>query len=609
MPVETFPIPFKTLLEGGSLSALFQPIVDNRTGAIHGYEALIRGPSDGPLHAPHVLFAVAQQEGLLVQLDRICAQTQLARFAELELPGRLFVNLTPQSLFGTELSPARLSELARAAGLSPDRVVLEITENGPLGDLARLRSVASSYRDQGFAIAIDDLGAGYSGLRQWSELRPEYVKIDRHFVQAVHEDTAKRQFVRSIAEIARTVGSRVVAEGIESDDELRALRGLGIDFVQGYLFAKPKSNPPRFVERERFAQSGVRPFGVSDIVGSITRQSPALAATVPVEEVAELFHGNGSLRTAVVTEHGRPAGIVTRAAIMALYASRYGRDLYGRRAVTSIMKSDFLTVRADTPLHELSERITTESEALPEDDLVATGQNGQFVGTVTLVDLLRAITSLQVKAARYANPLTLLPGNVPINEQIDALLGGGEPFTVAYGDLDNFKPFNDTYGYARGDDVLRFVAAALTEAVGPDDFVGHVGGDDFILVLRSDAWQSQCRSALDQFAREVPVFYDPEHREAGGITATDRRGNPCFYPFLSLRRSAPAWRAGRPAGPHARTLTLGLKRAAGTSSQKKPGAKAGAKEGSGRRSVAPGQARPGPPPKLAGPRDGDATAG
>ena len=79
MPVETFPIPFKPLLEGGSLSALFQPIVDNRTGAIHGYEALIRGPSDSPLHSPHVLFAVAQREGLLVQLDRICAQTQLAR--------------------------------------------------------------------------------------------------------------------------------------------------------------------------------------------------------------------------------------------------------------------------------------------------------------------------------------------------------------------------------------------------------------------------------------------------------------------------------------------------------------------------------------------------
>ena len=534
MPVETFPIPFKALLQCGSLTALFQPIVDNRTGAIHGYEGLIRGPSDGPLHSPQVLFAAAQQEGLLVQLDRVCAQTQLARFAELQLPGRLFVNLTPQSLFSAELSPGRLHELVRAAGLAPERVVLEITENGPLGDLARLRSVASRYREHGFAIAIDDLGTGYSGLRQWSELRPEYVKIDRHFVQAVHEDTAKRQFVRSIAEIARTVGSRVVAEGIESDDELRALRGLGIDFVQGYLFAKPRAVPARFVERERFTPSNVRQFSVSDIVGSIARPSPALVTTLPVQQVAELFHGSAGLRTAVVTAEGRPAGIVTRASIMSLYASRYGRDLYGRRPVTSIMKSDFLTVRADTPLHELSERITAESEALPEDDLVATSQDGLFVGTVTLIDLLRAITSLQVKAARYANPLTLLPGNVPINERIDALLAAQEPFTVAYGDLDNFKPFNDTYGYARGDDVLRFVAAKLTEAIGPDDFVGHVGGDDFILVLRSEAWRTQCEIALDAFGREVGVFYDPAHRAAGGITATDRRGNPCFYPFLSL---------------------------------------------------------------------------
>jgi len=170
---------------------------------------------------------------------------------------------------------------------------------------------------------------------------------------------------------------------------------------------------------------------------------------------------------------------------------------------------------------------------------VATSQDGLFVGTVTLIDLLRAITSLQVKAARYANPLTLLPGNVPINERIDALLAAQEPFTVAYGDLDNFKPFNDTYGYARGDDVLRFVAAKLTEAIGPDDFVGHVGGDDFILVLRPRPGALSARSRSTHSDERSASSTTRRTGPAGGITATDRRGNPCFYPFLSCR-SAPS---------------------------------------------------------------------
>jgi diguanylate cyclase (GGDEF)-like protein len=105
---------------------------------------------------------------------------------------------------------------------------------------------------------------------------------------------------------------------------------------------------------------------------------------------------------------------------------------------------------------------------------------------------------------------------------------------VAYCDLDNFKPFNDTYGYARGDDVIRSVGQMLQEEAGPDDLVGHVGGDDFILVMRSPDWQARCLRMMDRFEASVAAFYDPQHRELGGIRATNRLGEHLFQPFLSI---------------------------------------------------------------------------
>jgi diguanylate cyclase (GGDEF)-like protein len=110
----------------------------------------------------------------------------------------------------------------------------------------------------------------------------------------------------------------------------------------------------------------------------------------------------------------------------------------------------------------------------------------------------------------------------------------GECFFVAYCDLDNFKPFNDTYGYARGDEVIRRLGQILQEESSNRDLVGHVGGDDFILVMRCEDWQQRASRMMERFEGCVPDFYDEEHRELGGIRATSRLGERVFQPFLSV---------------------------------------------------------------------------
>ena len=225
------------------LSAVFQPIVQMGSASVFGYEGLIRGPSDSPLHSPLMLFQEARKHGRSVEIEYLSRSVVLQTFAQLHLPCKLFLNVSPDILL---LEGWRSGETLRCiteSGLQPDQIVIELTENASFLDYSVLREATRHYRAMGFEIAMDDLGEGCSSLRMWSEIRPDYVKIDKYFIQGINLDPVKLQFVRSIQEIARNSGCRVIAEGIETHAVLVAIRDLGVTFGQGYHFAHPKARP------------------------------------------------------------------------------------------------------------------------------------------------------------------------------------------------------------------------------------------------------------------------------------------------------------------------------------------------------------------------------
>jgi diguanylate cyclase (GGDEF)-like protein len=236
----------------------------------------------------------------------------------------------------------------------------------------------------------------------------------------------------------------------------------------------------------------------------------------------------------VVGEGGIPVGLVSRHQLMNMLASRYGRDLYGREPVVKFMEEQPLIIEKNQPLEEVSQIITGSGEFSGLHDFIIT-EKGCYVGIGTVHALLREITDLQIQHARHANPLTLLPGNVPINEHLEQLLQAGEPFAACYCDLDHFKPFNDHYGYRRGDQVICLLGRLLQEeADRRADFIGHIGGDDFMAVFRSENWLERCRRLIRRFDEEIAAFYDVEDRRKGGLTCENRDGSRRFFPFVSL---------------------------------------------------------------------------
>lgn len=531
---------FFDILRHGRVSVLYQPIVDFKRQNIFGYESLVRGPSDSPLHSPVMLFDLARREERLTELDLLCRKTGIQGFQERRLAGKLFLNATPQGLMEPQHRSGLTLEFLHSLGLTPADVVIEITEQYPLTDFAFMDHALSHYRAMGFEIAIDDLGAGYSGLRRWSELRPEYVKIDRHFIQGIHEDPIKQSFVRSIVDIAGGLDCRVIAEGIESQEESTTLVDMGVTYGQGYFFSKPQASPPYMLSKALFrTPSRARSSGLlwqsRENIADLLHKVPCLREDNTLEESYQLFAADEHLTAiAVVDSQHKPVGLVRRSNLYATFSSQYGRALHGAKAVKNSMDRSFVQVDKFSKIEDVSSLVTDSMRTQLEADFVIV-EDGSYAGLGKVLGLLKKITDLQIRNARYANPLTLLPGNVPIFEYLDQLIAAQAAFTVAYCDIDNFKPFNDVYGYAEEDKVIKLIAEVLRENIDSRiDFVGHVGGDDFIVIFSCNDWMQRCRSILSEFEQQIPDLYRPEDILQGGILSQGRDGEERFFPIMTL---------------------------------------------------------------------------
>jgi len=288
------------IIEQRSLTARFQPIIEMHNGDILGYEGLIRGPSDSPLHSPLNLFKAASENNLTVTVEHLCRHVILEQFAAQKLPGKLFLNVSPECLLQRDTRNGETLDYIRDLGINPERVIIELTEYQPTHDYGLLCEAVFHYREMGFEIAIDDLGEGFSSLRLWSELKPDYVKIDMHFIQGIDHDPVKAQFVRSIQSIAEKSDTRVIAEGIETQSELLTIREMGVACGQGYHIARPHPTPTRAISAEvakvLTANSLPNPrrnsaaFEQTIAIEKILKTSPTIPSKMSNNQVDEIFY-------------------------------------------------------------------------------------------------------------------------------------------------------------------------------------------------------------------------------------------------------------------------------------------------------------------------------
>lgn len=536
------------ILEFRSVKTVFQPIVSLVDAGIVGYEALSRGPKGSVLEWPNSLFAAAEKFNKVWELEYLCRVKALGRASKL-MPGKmLFINVDPNIINDHRFQKGLTKEMLSEYQIDATNIIFEITEKTSISDYHNFRRVLENYISQGYKIALDDTGSGYSGLKLLAKTRPQFVKIDMDLVRDIDKDSLKQALMKAFYDFSLVTNMKIIAEGIETVDELNTLIGIGIPYGQGYFLQRPA---PEFLDI---------PTQIKEYIVTKNQQKnhEALhtALTMPIGETArrdlsfdtetlgrkaiDYFNANPNLMGIPVVNQGRPVGLLMKDKFLTHLATQYGVAVYMNRPISLLMDRNPLVVDYDTSLEQVSKSAISRAEDSLYDYIIIT-LDGQYHGITTVKNLLAKTTQLEINRAKYSNPLSGLPGNIVIESKLKQAVEAEEPFSVLYFDLDNFKAYNDVYGFENGDKILCLTAQIIQRHVatlsGVDTFLGHIGGDDFIGVLHSadsGILSKVSQAIIDNFDIRVRDFYNEEDHSRGYIITKNRHGVEEKYPPLSL---------------------------------------------------------------------------
>ncbi len=538
----------QTIIHDNSLTTLFQPIFNTDNGAVLGYEALTRTQGENPFGGVGDLFQRAIQTGCVCALDCACLAMSLKSahtFALRDRPECLFLNLCPETLMNNGLFLDTCDTLVESLGISRDKIVLEITEESMISNYAFFKKSLEVYRHKGYRIAIDDFGAGYGGLKMLSTIEPDFVKIDRHFIADIDRATIKYNLVDAIATACHRIGISVVAEGIEREEELSVLQNTGIQYLQGFYLGYPSPYMNASVKAgtllSSYRKDAASSIGEPSFIGDISTKAETINPGDQVINALRRFTANRELRTLPVVDGAIVVGMLQRSRFIEeniIGRHGYGYSMNTYKTVADVMERNFFLCEANTTLDELSRRIRSRKTSLQYDDICVT-RGGKYQGTVPISLLLNAISERNIILAKGCNPLTGMPGNDFIQREISQRLGQSMHFDVCYIDIDNFKPFNDHYGFERGDTVIKALATIITRVLSlrttaSFDFGGHIGGDDFIVVTRPQDSFTLAEKISAEFEARLPEFHGADDFSTGMYTARNRRGVSEDFGLLSL---------------------------------------------------------------------------
>lgn len=528
------------------LSYAFQPIVNVHTGVAYGYEALLRGHHHLGLPNIHNLFDIAWDMGILHGLDIILRTMALQSFAKLNVGSgkRLFFNIDGRCFESPDYYPDKTQQLLNDNGIAQDHLCLELSESYDNASAPYIRETLERCRNQNFRLALDDYGRGYSELRMLYEYQPDYLKIDRFFIDDIAIDPKKRMMVANLVNMAHGLGINVIAEGVEKVDDFLACKDVGCDLIQGYLISRPTTdltqirshyvivNEINLSDRRRKRKGLTR---VGDMVSDIE----PIRDTDGTDAVLDAFKSDINKQGffPVVDASNEPRGLVRESDLKGYLYNRYGHALLSNKAFGNPV-SRFVSKCPVAGVEQSLEEILSIYAIgdIPEGIIIT--ENFKYRGFLTTQSLLHLLNERRLAQAQDQNPLTRLPGNHSVTDYIAAALDdtSSDHWGFVYFDFNNFKPFNDHYGFRQGDRAIMLFSDLMKRALtGPDTFLGHVGGDDFFAGFRAPdkgIISQRIQKLLKDFKEDVESFYEIEDRERGFIEGRDRDGNYQQFPLL-----------------------------------------------------------------------------
>lgn len=514
------PEQLRALIGDSRVRAVFQPIVDLSRGTVIAYEALSRPEERSGYAGPLELFEAAVRHGMLWELETVTRRVSLEAAANWPDDVKLFLNNTPEVFGDSRFVDAITAELrawADADGrvLRPDRIVLEITEQSEEQHVRGLREQLSRLKTTGVEIAIDDVGAGTSGMSRIMALRPQWLKLDREFVEGIHNDKMKQNLVRFFVHFAGLSGVNVIAEGIEDREELTELIGIGVRYGQGYYLGKPAplaecldSHIGAWVRRQwAAAASGAVESIQTTPVARLCKPAMLVQSSVSAGEVMTLLGLEPEFEGVVVFDGRRCVGSCCRSALSAAIRWR-GHDV----AVGSIaMESPAISPEA-TLAEALQVVVSRRDEELSTPLVVADG--AEVIGVLTVRELLRAAAAVK-GVDRDDLSMAGLPGREEADRHIAGLVAAARnrptaaPWDAAFVDVRKFAHVTGMFGGEVGGRLVESVGVLLKDVVvqGSDMIrAWHLGDDRFMVVGPTGQLEQRLRKLMETFDHSCTAF-------------------------------------------------------------------------------------------------------
>lgn len=394
---------------------VFQPIVSLRDGKTLGFEALSRISVAGLFENVEEMFLCAEEEGKVWGLEQVCRCAVLEYIKEQkgkfdEMDAKLFINVNPKVLYDKKFETGFTKEFIKQYGIPVDRIVIEMTERQQVEDETGFLAVIDHYRMQGYQIAVDDVGSGYSGLNRICNLTPGYIKLDMNLIKGISCNPTKLALLKALVEFSVNSGTLLIAEGIETEKEMEMLIDLGVQYGQGYYLAKPsrllkscggkahkeiiEKNKQDFIKKSM----GINGSYIKNMVIPGITVSPH----VKIGSVLSYLDKNRDALGVCVVEKEKVTGVLTREKLLKKLGALSGYSMYYNKEIGELADKDFLQVEGESSICNVAD-IAMEREIDSLYDFIVVKENEKYLGIVTVRDLLQ-------NAVKVIN----LPGSTPI---------------------------------------------------------------------------------------------------------------------------------------------------------------------------------------------------
>ncbi|MFG3034347.1 EAL domain-containing protein [Streptomyces sp. NPDC048253] len=462
-----------------TLRFAFQPVVNLTTKGVAGLEILAR-PEAGDI------LAQARRDP---ELDGRLAVSAFRAAARKETLLPLHVNVFAGTLADLGGLTA-LHDAVREAGRLPWEVTLDVVPPYTHVPQPALLEALAALRDQGFRISADGVGDGDVPLRLLVDIAPDLVKLDASLL-------ARPSAVRAMRTLCDELGALLVVEGVETELQCAAAMSAGAQLAQGTLFAPPSRLPAADVYVPPLGPAVLPALRSGPSVREFVRPAALLPATASAGQVRALLTGSPDVSGVLLVDRtGAPVRSVHRSRFLLSMSGRYGHALYADRPAAKLGDPP-RTVGVDATAWEVLDVVAVGDRDRTSDDVAVVDRNGRCVGVVRLADLVRALAESRVEEAAGLNPLTRLPGSDAITGEVDRRIAEGRMFALSWLDIDRFKQVNDGAGFAAGDELIRSVGRALQLTASGNARVGHIGGDDFLVLADPEGLEPLVSTVLD----------------------------------------------------------------------------------------------------------------